>query len=56
MGNRLINVVAAALGASIFILAETAQADEIKVLASVVMKETYLELVPQFEKASKHKS
>ena len=55
MGNRLINVVAAAVGASIFILAETAQADEIKVLASVVMKETYLELVPQFEKASKHK-
>ena len=55
MRNRLINVVAAALGASILMLAETAQADEIKVLASVVMKETYLELVPQFEKASNHK-
>ena len=55
MRNRLINVVAATLGASIFMLAETARADEIKVLASVVMKETYLELVPQFEKASKHK-
>ena len=55
MRNRLINVVAATLGVSILMFAETAQADEIKVLASVVMKETYLELVPQFEKASKHK-
>jgi len=55
MSNRFINVVAATLGAGIFMLAETVRADEIKVLASVVMKETYLELVPQFEKASKHK-
>jgi len=55
MRHRLINLVAVLLGTSVFMLADKGRADEIKVLASVVMKETYLELVPQFEKANKHK-
>ena len=55
MISRLISVVVATLGASIFMFAETARSDEIKVLAVVAIKEAYLELVPQFEKASTHK-
>ena len=55
MGSRLIGVMAAALVATNFMLAETARSDEITVLASVAVKEAYLELVPQFEKASSHK-
>jgi molybdate transport system substrate-binding protein len=55
MRNRLISVVIATLSVSLFALAETARSDEIKVMASAAVKEAYLELVPQFEQASKHK-
>jgi molybdate transport system substrate-binding protein len=37
------------------ILAGTAQAAEIKLLASTAIKDAYLELLPQFEKATGHK-
>jgi molybdate transport system substrate-binding protein len=55
MGNGLVRAVAAMLGASTLIFAETARADEIRVMASNAFKEAYLELVPQFEQASRHK-
>ena len=55
MRSRWIGVVAATLGASIFMLTDAARAAEINVLASPAVKEAYLELVPQFENASKHK-
>jgi molybdate transport system substrate-binding protein len=55
MGNGLIRAVATLLGASTLMFAETARADEIRVMASSAFKEAYLELVPQFEQASKHK-
>src|SRR5690348_4591432 len=42
-------------GSFIFINTEKASAAELSVLASPAMKEAYLELVPQFEKASGHK-
>ena len=45
-------VVAAACG---LLLSGAAQAAELKVLSSNAAKEAYLELVPQFEKASGHK-
>jgi molybdate transport system substrate-binding protein len=49
-------IVTAALGAAGFlILAGMADAAEIKVLASNAIKEAYLELAPQFEKASENK-
>src|SRR4030095_13601172 len=47
----LANVMAVA----IVIGMNTAQADEIKVMASGGVKEAYLELVPSFEKATGHK-
>ena len=37
------------------LLAGAASAAEVKVLASGAIKEAYLELIPQFEKASEHK-
>ena len=37
------------------VLAGTAQAAEIKLLASTAIKDAYLELLPQFEKATGHK-
>jgi molybdate transport system substrate-binding protein len=55
MEKGLIRVVAAMLGASTLAFAETARADEIKVMASNGFKDAYLELVPQFEQASRHK-
>jgi molybdate transport system substrate-binding protein len=55
MGNGLIRALAAMLGASTLMFAEAARADEIRVMASNAFKEAYLELVPRFEQASKHK-
>ena len=55
MGHGLIRALAAMLGASTLMFAETARADEIRVMASNAFKEAYLELVPRFEQASKHK-
>jgi molybdate transport system substrate-binding protein len=53
--NGLIGRLAAVLGVCLFAFAQTARSDEIKVMASVAVKETYLELVPQFEKANRQK-
>ena len=55
MGTGLIRALAAMLGASTLMFAETARADEIRVMASNAIKEAYLELVPRFEQASRHK-
>jgi molybdate transport system substrate-binding protein len=55
MRNGLIGTIAAVLGLGLIALAPTARSDEIKVMASAAVKETYLELVPQFENASGHK-
>ena len=46
---------AAFAGASLMILCATADAADIKVMASAAIKEAYLELVPQFEKSTEHK-
>jgi molybdate transport system substrate-binding protein len=51
----LIRTLAALFAASTLMLAGTAHADEIRVMASNAFKEAYLELVPQFEQASEHK-
>jgi molybdate transport system substrate-binding protein len=48
-------VAAAFAGASILILGATADAADVKVMASAAIKEAYLELVPQFEKSTEHK-
>ena len=45
-------MLAAAVG---FMLAGTVHSAEINVIASAAVKETYLELVPEFEKATNHK-
>jgi molybdate transport system substrate-binding protein len=50
MNNGLIGGLAAVLGLGLFAFAQIARADEIKVMASGAVKETYIELVPQFEK------
>jgi molybdate transport system substrate-binding protein len=55
MRNGLIRGWAALLGVGLFAFAHAACSDEIKVIASAAVKETYLELVPQFEKATGHK-
>jgi molybdate transport system substrate-binding protein len=55
MRNGLIGAMTAVLGAGLFAFAQTARSDEIKVMASAAVKETYLELMPQFENASGHK-
>lgn len=55
MENGLIRALATLLGASTLMFAETARAEEIRVMASNAFKEAYLELVPQFEQASRHK-
>jgi molybdate transport system substrate-binding protein len=55
MGNRLMRALAALLGAGIFPLAQAAHADEIRVMSSNAFRQAYLELVPEFEKASGHK-
>jgi molybdate transport system substrate-binding protein len=54
MRNNVIRTLAAMLTAAP-LLAAPAQADEITVMASAAMKAAYLELVPEFEKASGHK-
>ena len=46
---------AASVGVVLCLLAPCAQADEIRMLASAAMKEAFLELIPEFEKASGHK-
>jgi molybdate transport system substrate-binding protein len=48
-------VAAAFAGASLLILGATADAADVKVMASAAIKEAYLELVPQFEKSTEHK-
>ena len=55
MKNRLVSVVAAIVGACLLMLAEMAHSGEIKVMATVAVKETFLELAQQFEKSSEHK-
>ena len=50
MKARFIIAVAASL-----LLPNMSQASEIKLLASVAMKDAYLELIPEFEKATGHK-
>ena len=55
MRNGLIGQLAAAFVVGSIAFAQTAHADEIKVMASGAVKETYLELVPQFEQATGHK-
>src|SRR5262245_57104278 len=55
MGKRLICVTAASLGVGIFMLVQMARAAEITVMASIAIKEAYLELVPQFESATNHR-
>jgi molybdate transport system substrate-binding protein len=55
MGHKLRGRLVAILGVGLMALAQTAPADEIKVMATAAAKETYLELVPQFEKATGHK-
>jgi len=54
MGNRLLRMLVVMLGAGVLMLSETALADEIRVMSSNAFKEAYLELVPEFEKASGH--
>src|SRR5947208_3253296 len=44
-----------AIAAASLLLSNPANTAEIKVLASGAIKEAYLELIPQFEKASEHK-
>ena len=54
MSLKVVGVLAATFGAaSMFV--SMAQAAEIKVMTSQATKEAYLELVPQFEKATEHK-
>jgi molybdate transport system substrate-binding protein len=48
-------IAAAFAGAGLLILGATADAADIKVMASAAIKEAYLELVPQFEKSTEHK-
>ena len=55
MGERLIDVGAAIVGAGAFMFTLTAPAAEVKVMASPAFREAYLELVPEFERVSKHK-
>ena len=46
---------AASVGVVLCLLAPCAQADKIRMLASAAMKEAFLELILEFEKASGHK-
>jgi molybdate transport system substrate-binding protein len=48
-------VTAAFAGASTLIFAGMSQAADVKVMASAALREAYLELVPQFERATEHK-
>ena len=55
MTTRRIGVIAALGTAGILTVAGMAHAADIKVLSSNAIKQAYLELVPQFERASEHK-
>jgi len=55
MRTRLIGLAIAMLAASLFLAVDAALADEIRVMSSGAFKQAYLELVPEFEKASGHK-
>ncbi len=55
MNARMFRFSILTLAAGAVMLAGMARAAEIKVLASPACRESYLELVPQFEKASGHK-
>ena len=55
MNNGLVNGIATIVGACLLMLAGMAHSGEIKVMASVALKETFLELVQHFEKSSEHK-
>ena len=55
MRRELMCAMVAVLGAGPFGLAQIARSDEVKVMAVAAVKETYLELAPEFEKASGHK-
>ena len=49
------SIAAVFAGASVLIFGGMAEAADVKVLASAALKEAYLELVPQFERATEHK-
>jgi molybdate transport system substrate-binding protein len=53
--KSLVSVLTRALAAATLVGATTAQAAEIKVIASAAIKAVVLELIPAFEKASGHK-
>jgi molybdate transport system substrate-binding protein len=55
VNRRLIGTIAIALGFGLLALPPIAQSDEIRVMAPNAVRETYLELVPQFEQASGHR-
>ena len=55
MRRELMSATLAILAVALFALAQPACSGEVKVISSAAVKETYLELVPQFEKASGHK-
>ena len=55
MRRELMSATLVLLGVALFALAQPASSGEVKVISSAAVKETYLELVPQFEKASGHK-
>ena len=55
MRRELMSATFAILGAALFASAHPAFSDEVKVISSAAVKETYLELVPQFEKTTGHK-
>jgi len=54
MRNGFIGGLAAVLGLGLLAFAQIAGADEIKVMASGAVKETYIGLVPQFENLTGH--
>ncbi len=55
MRRELMSATLAILAVALSALAQPACSGEVKVISSAAVKETYLELVPQFEKASGHK-
>jgi molybdate transport system substrate-binding protein len=55
MTNKLMRLAGAIVVASTLMLTDHALADEIRVMSSSAFREAYLELVPEFEKASGHK-
>lgn len=55
MKTRFVSAVASIMGACLLMLAGMAHSSEIKVMATVAVKETFLELAQQFETSSGHK-